>query len=327
MNDLDAELLTMLQRGVPIAARPFAVIGGEIGLSEQGVIARTQDLLDDGTARRFGAVFDSSSLGYGSTLCAVHIPEEDLERAATVLIPHPGITHCYQREGKPNLWFTMTAPTASLTLEVEKTSDALAPYELINLPAIRKFKIEAVFDVRGQAERDHNPPATQPSPTQKQQIPPLSDDERWVVRGMQGNMPLSPDPFRVLASEAAYEHRDLLALLTRWKSTGILRRVALIMRHRELGFTSNSMCVWLADENKIEEAGSAMARHPEVSHCYQRPAFESFPYNLYAMVHAGSDNELTSIFERLSNETGLKNGRTMTSVREFKKSSPVFFCE
>ena len=106
---VDARLLVILQQGLPIDARPFARIGEGLGLSEEAVLARVRSLFESGVARRFGAVFESRNLGYLSTLCAVDVPAGDLEAAAARIAPHPGITHCYEREGHPNLWFTMTA--------------------------------------------------------------------------------------------------------------------------------------------------------------------------------------------------------------------------
>ena len=68
-----------------------------------------------------------------------------------------------------------------------------------------------------------------------------------------------------------------------------------------------------------------MARSPHVTHCYERPCFPAFPFNLYAMIHAKSREEAIGIFKQLG--VGLADGRMLWSVREFKKSSPVFFCE
>ena len=322
-DNLDAELVTVLQQGVPIEKRPFRLIGSELGMAEQEVLERAGSLLDQGTARRFGAVFDSRSLGYSSTLCAVDVPEEDIERAAGVLVPDPGVTHCYQRGGNPNLWFTVTAPAGRFDARLDAIAKTLAPYELLNLPALRRFKVEAVFDVRESPGKEQR----QPAPDGRGSIITLTEQERQVVRGLQGNVPLSTDPFGALASELGCDHDELLLLLRNWKQAGMLRRVGLIMRHRELGFLANGMCVWRAPEGEVEEAGRIMAGHREVSHCYERPYSGSFPYNLYAMVHAAGGDELGMFFERLSEETGLENGRMMVSVREFKKSSPVFFCE
>lgn len=317
-DTIDARLLVALQKGLPIDARPFARIGGDLGLSEEAVLARVRALFETGVARRFGAVFDSRSLGYESTLCAAEVPERDLEAAVARIVPHPGITHCYEREGHPNLWFTMTALAADFQREIDRVSAALGPYGVLSLPALRKFKVEAVF---GQSEGAKAPQV----PVLSQE--PFAESERRIVRRLQANIEVSEDPFGVLAKDLGLSAADLLALLKKWEQRGIIRRIGLVLRHRQLGFSANSMCVWPVAPERIAAAGESMARSPHVSHCYERPSFPAFPCNLYAMIHAKTREEAVGIFERLGADAGLSGGRMLWSVREFKKSSPVFFCE
>ena len=317
----DDKLLVALQKGLPLESRPFAAIGRDLGLSEEAVLAHVNALFESGVARRFGAVFDSHSLGYTSTLCAVEIPSENLESAVARITDHPGITHCYEREGHPNLWFTMTAIAAELKNELERVSAALGHYEVLNLPALQKFKIEAVFGQQtgGRASSRAAAHHTNPSPT------PLTEREQTVVHRLQANITVSADPFGTLAQELGYAPADLLALLQRWQQTGIIRRIGLVLRHRQLGFSANSMCVWAVTADQIKAAGASLAKSPHVTHCYERPCFPAFPYNLYAMIHAKSREEAISVFEQLGRDAGLSNGRMLWSVHEFKKASPVFF--
>ncbi len=319
----DSRLLVALQAGLPFVQHPFASIGGDLGLSEDAVLAQVHALFTTGVARRFGAVFDSQSLGYQSTLCAADIPPDSLESAAARITPHPGITHCYEREGHPNLWFTLTAPAAELNHELKRVSEALGGYEVLNLPALQKFKIEAVF---GRGDGPLDPPSRQPTAT-NHPAPPLTERERQVVRRLQANIAVSPDPFGVLASELGFDPAELLALLNRWKESGIIRRVGLVLRHGKLGFSANSMCVWPVPADRITNAGKSLALSPHVTHCYERPSSTAFQYNLYAMIHARSRDEAVGIFELLASTARLSNGRMLWSAREFKKSSPVFFCE
>ena len=323
----DRELVTLLQQGIPITPQPFDRLGEALGLDGDAVVARARALFDAGTARRFGAVFDSLSLGYRSTLLAVDVPESELDRAVATLSPDPGVTHCYQRQGHPNLWFTLTARRDRFGATLAGMAAALEPYTLRDLPATRRFKIQAVFDVRDGAQRPAPDQGRPPQGATATAAPPLSEEEQTVVRALQGNVPLSRDPFAELATTLNMEHAQLLALLSRWKACGILRRVGLIMRHTQLGFRANGMCVWTVEADRVEAAGRYLAAQREVSHCYERPGFEGFPYNLYAMTHAGDSDELKRCFERLGSEGDLGEGRMMVSVREFKKSSPVFFCE
>ena len=321
-----AALRVALQRGIPLVPRPMAALGQELDLAEADVVRALSDLFTEGTARRFGAVFDSRHLGYGSTLCAVDVPAHDLERVAALFMPIPGVTHCYEREGQPNLWFTMTAPADRLQAELQSLGQALAPYALLDLPALKRFKVEVVLD----AHKGHDPRAGQPREPESGAAlkpPALGEREQDLVRMLQGNLLVSADPFAAVADALGWDHGELLTLLQDWKQQGILRRVGVILRHRKAGFTANGMCIWDVPDEDVDRAGRALAANPEVTHCYERPRWEGFQYNLFAMVHARERQITQAIFERLSQQTGSDDGNVLISVREFKKTSPVFFCE
>ena len=320
-DSVGGRLLVALQEGLPLVPRPFARVGAALGLSEETVLVRIRTLFETGVARRFGAVFESRSLGYESTLCAAEVPARDVEAAAARIAPHPGITHCYEREGHPNLWFTLTAPAEELKAELKRVAAALGVYDVLNLPALQKFKVEAVF---GRSEDNQAPPS--PSPATPS-VTRLTERERQVVRRLQASIAVTEDPFGLLAGELGYAPSELIDLLRRWEQAGVIRRIGLIVRHGQLGFSANSMCVWTVAADRIAAAGRVMARSPHVTHCYERPCFPAFPFNLYAMIHAKAREEAVGIFERLGSEAGLCGGRMLWSVREFKKSSPVFFGE
>ena len=145
------------------------------------------------------------------------------------------------------------------------------------------------------------------------------------MRLLQANITVCENPFGALAQELSYDPADLLALLQRWQQCGIIRRLGLVLRHRQLGFSANSMCVWAVTPDRIAAAGATMAQSPHVTHCYERPCFPAFPYKLYAMIHAKSREEAVVIFQHLQADAGLADGRMFWSVREFKKASPIFF--
>lgn len=321
------ELLLALQRGLPFVARPFAAVGEQVGASESSVLACVTALLKCGTARRFGAVFDSHSLGYDSTLCAADVPQKSLPAVTARLTPHSGVTHCYERGGRPNLWFTLTAPQAGFAAARQTIAVALRPYELVDLPAWRTFKIEAVFDTRLVGDGKAGPPPARYR-AKRQFLPEtLNERERAIVRRLQDSIPIVAEPFAALGEELRWMPDDLLARLSQWHQSGILRRIGLIVRHRELGFTANAMCVWAADPLRTADAGRVLAGFPEVTHCYERRPHPLFPFNLFAMIHAGRTEDVHRIRERMTEGAGLTGGLLLMSTREFKKSSPRFFEE
>ena len=327
-EEQDAGLLLALQRGLPLDRRPVARVGEKLGLAEDQVLERAAVFVRDGLVRRFGAVFDARSLGYDSTLCAVEAPEPDLERLAALLQPLPGVTHCYQREGMPSLWFTLTAPAQELAGAVAALARQMAPCALLNLPTRRTFKIGVVLDVRAAAGRTPAPAVpTHRAAARGATAREFPERERAVVRLFQKNLPLTAEPFVAAAEALHWAPDELLALLGTWQQQGVLRRIGLVPYHRELGFAVNGMCIWKADPEKIEAAGRVLAAAPEVTHCYERAMDPRFPYNLFAMLHAQSLPEAQAAQARLAAAAGLFAGRMLLSVREFKKTSPQFFEE
>jgi DNA-binding Lrp family transcriptional regulator len=146
-----------------------------------------------------------------------------------------------------------------------------------------------------------------------------------VVRALDANLPLVEHPFAKIAEELGLPESDLLARLDAWKKQGVLRRMALIVRHRKLGFTANGMCVWDVPEDAVLEAGRRVAEAPEVSHCYERPRSDRFPFTLYAMIHTGDPESTRRLFERIGRDAGLESGQLLLSLREFKKTSMTYF--
>ena len=117
----------------------------------------------------------------------------------------------------------------------------------------------------------------------------------------------------------------LLKQLRSWQEAGIMRRIGLLLRHREIGFKANGMCCWDMPGAEVLEAGRRVAAFPEVTHCYERPRMDIFPFRLYAMIHTRTWLGTQQLFERISREAGLSNGQLLLSVTEYKKTSMQFF--
>ena len=145
MDDKDKELLNLLQDGLPLCERPFEELARRIGLGEEDVLSRVRDMKADKTIRRLGGVFDSETLGFVSTLCALSVPEEKIEDAVKAINRHAGVTHNYLRDHAYNIWFTATAPSRErldqMITEIRQDVGA----DIYCLPAMQKFKINAKF--------------------------------------------------------------------------------------------------------------------------------------------------------------------------------------
>ncbi len=320
MNGND-DLLLQLQEGLPLVVRPFDAVAERAGLDGREVISALEELKRSGRMRRFGAVFDSRRLGYSSTLCAMSVPAAEIDDAVAPLKSDKCVTHCYERDCDLNIWFTYTAPRDEMPQCVERLQSRFSRWTLHNLPALRRFKVNVIFGNRSssssQVERDildHSG-----------LVEPLGEQDREIVRLLQGDIPLCRDFFDSIAGSAGLDVDSLLKRLRSWQESGLLRRIGALLFHYKLGFSANGMCVWDVQPEAIEDVGRSLAACREVSHCYERRSFPEFPYNLYAMIHAQSISEAEAICDRLSRDVVGASSNMLLSTREFVKRSALFF--
>ena len=324
----DAAMVVALQRGIPLCARPFEELSRELGCGEADLLACLARQRAMGTVRRFGAVFDTRRLGYRSALCAAAVSVEALDAAAAKLTPLVGVTHCYVREatsalrpGVPNLWFTLSYPADIFPAMVDEVAARLGPYALHVLPATRRYKVDVVF---GAATR-----AREEDVAEGDDLPPVTARDRAVIGALQGDTEARADFFAALAGRLGMKEWDLLSTLEIWRRKGRLKRIGLLLHHRNAGWSANGMCCWRV-AGDTTAAGRALAARGEVTHCYERPEAPNFPYNLFAMVHARAAAEANAQFASLSAEVNRVAGTAVPAVmllstREYKKTSMTFF--
>lgn len=320
-------VLTRLQHGVDPVARPFQ----ELPLPEREVVALLERAMEDGLVRRFGAVFDARRLGYRSVLCALDCPPDRLEAQVAIIISHPGVTHCYERRpligdaDYPALWFTLAMLHESFGVGLAVLRHQLGSDPLLELPALRRFKIDVVFDLRT-VDRDETFPGAIPAAERSggESFRVFTESERELVRALDQQIPAVERPFAMIAGQLGRGEEDVLAQLQEWKRGGVLRRIAAVLNHREAGFKANAMCVWPV-ECDVVAAGRRVAQRTEVTHCYQRPRHARFPFDLYAMIHTASWPQTQALFEDITADCKLSGGELFASGREFKKSSMHYF--
>ena len=154
MDAVDKQILAIIQSGFPIAPRPYAVVGEQIGISEDETLSRVTKLREDRVIRRIGANFGSRELGWESTLCAAKVPEEKIDEFVAEVNKHKGVTHNYLRENEFNIWFTYIGTDLE---DVENTLQSITDktgIKVLNLPASFMFKIKVDFNMDDDKEDD-----------------------------------------------------------------------------------------------------------------------------------------------------------------------------
>jgi len=331
LTELDKRVLTEIQANLPVAPAPYAVLAERVDSTEAEVLASVLGMKRDAVIRRIGAIFDSHRLGYRSTLCAIAAPPERVEEVAALIGCYPNVTHNYLREDRYNIWFTLIAESRQrieqILIEIAATTRI---EDILDLPAIRLFKIRVDFDLTGSREgRGEAPPIVKPAETE---AATLTDDEKALARLLQDDLPETLTPFADLAARLRDRDVDVteewvIERTAAWRDSGVIRRFGAAIKHHKTGFAANAMGVWTSPEDGIEEIGAIMASFKEVSHCYQRPSTPTWPANLYTMIHGRSREECEDVAHRIQGATGLPEPRLLYSVKEFKKTSMKYFAE
>jgi siroheme decarboxylase len=122
---------------------------------------------------------------------------------------------------------------------------------------------------------------------------PLDAIDRAIVRATQAGLPLCAQPYHAVAERVGVDPDEVMARMRRMLAAGIIRRIGAVPNHYRLGYRANGMSVWDVPDEQITELGRRVGALPFVSHCYRRPRRPpQWPYNLFAMVHGRTQDEV-----------------------------------
>jgi DNA-binding Lrp family transcriptional regulator len=325
LTPLDRAVLARIQGECPFSPDPYADLARELGSTPEAVHDSVVRLRQGGVIRRIGGSFAAGGVGYTSTLVAARVDPERIEAAAAVASAFPEVTHNYERNAAFNLWFTViAADRRRLDAVLDAVRQAPGVHDLHDLPARRLFKIRVDFAfAEGPAESALPAAAATPEPV----CAALDGTDRRAIRLACGDLGLDRYPFRAWAAELDVPEADLLARLAAYRQRGAMRRFGAVIRHHAAGFTANGMSVWDVPDADVGFVCERLAACPEISHCYERPRFPGWPYNVFGMIHGRSREECLSVAIRVAEQTGLSDYDVLFSVREFKKTSMIYFAD
>jgi DNA-binding Lrp family transcriptional regulator len=328
LDELDRRLLNLMQGSFPITRRPYRSVADQAGISEDRAIERVRQLIDDRIIRQVTPIFDTRALGYSSMLVAAKVDPENPWRAANLINQHPGVSHNYLRNHEFNIWFTIaTEPNSPLGLDgtLEVLAREAGAESVRQLPTLRLFKIRMDLEMEGSTEDLAK--AVQALPPAETEPQPYDEFDIAVIRATQGDLPVAPEPYAPAAATLNVPQERLLGHLQAMQERHLLRRVAAILFHRRAGFSANGMGVWKVPDERIMELGPRMAAFRGISHCYQRPIYQDWPYSVFTMAHGRSKDECDAILASIAVDTGISERATLYSSTEFKKIRLLYFTE
>lgn len=322
----DKQLLNDIQWVFPLVDRPYLEISKRHNMSEDEVMRRIAYMKDIGLIRQINAIFDTRRLGYKSALVAFAVMPDKLDSVANEVNKHPGVSHNYERNHDFNMWFTLAVPPyGDMKRDLDRLAslDGVIKYRL--LPTLKLYKIGVRLDMV-------NDDAEKPKPIDEvKQLNPqkieITENDKYFIRELQKDLKVIPEPFKEMAENLRITTTELFAKAKEYEKNGVMRRFAAILRHRDAGFSANGMVVWQVPDEKIDEIGYKLAAFPQVSHCYRRPVYPDWQFNLFSMIHARTLEAAEKIAVEMSEIVEIKDYRILFSSREFKKERVKYFEE
>lgn len=296
---LEFRLLNEFQRDFPLCPAPFAELASRLGVAEKAVLGGLEKLRREGKVSRVGAVFAPKRIG-ASTLAAMAVPPERLAAVADAVNRFPEVNHNYEREHRYNLWFVVTAASEGRLQAVLAAIEQSAGLPLLALPLLEEFHIDLGF--RLDAGREKRVVEARPVVP----APPMDEAGRRLVAVLQEGLPLFIRPFQVIAERVGSSEGEVLARIGRWLEEGAIKRFGIVVRHHELGYTSNAMVVHDIPDDRVGDVGRALALEPAVTLCYRRPrVLPEWPYNLFCMIHGRERADVEAAIAGLRAHHGL----------------------
>ncbi len=314
-SPLEFALLNDWQHELPLVSAPFAEIGRKHGVDEAAVLNALKRLSARGAVSRVGAVFAPWRIGV-STLAAMAVPSERLEQVAAIVSARREVNHNYEREHRCNLWFVATARDEGLLAAALDGIAAAADLPVMSLPLVEQYHIDLGFDLCDAAKARGTAGETRREP--------LRPEEQRLAAVLEPGLRLVPQPYATAADHAGIDEEQAIAHLRRWLADGIVKRLGVVVHHRELGYKANAMVVFDVPDADAASVGARLAAEPGVTLCYRRRRHAQWPYNVYCMVHGRTRDEVAPTIQRLGKIVGGTH-EVLFSTRRFKQRGARYF--
>ncbi|MBF0454897.1 MAG: AsnC family protein [Magnetococcales bacterium] len=156
----------------------------------------------------------------------------------------------------------------------------------------------------------------------------LNNRELTLLTAIQEGFPLTSRPFQQIGQKVGWSEDEVISGLSDLQNRGIIKRMGVIVRHRELGFKANAMVVWDVPEDQVSRLGKKISQLDFVTLCYhRRRSLPRWPYNLYCMIHGRERDQVLKSIDSLEGYCGMKDipKQVLFSLRRFKQQGAHYF--
>ena len=130
--------------------------------------------------------------------------------------------------------------------------------------------------------------------------PPLTDFQKQLCNRLQRGLPLCPRPFAEIARDIDSQETEVLAATRDLKEAGIIRRLAAVVNHRALGFSSTLVTAHVP-EDQLPQVTAAVNALPGVSHNYLR----QHRFNMWFTLQETSPAHVQATLSELGSKFGM----------------------
>jgi len=321
LNKFQKELCNIIQEPLPLRPAPFADIAERLSSDEATVISQLQELKSLGIIRRFNGTINYRALGKVAALVTAHIPENDLTAAIAVINALPGVSHNYLREHKYNLWFTLQADSIEQIENLLANLSRRLGCRFHSMPATKVFKLYVRFDADFPEKVSALPDVetdTYDVGTLNSEPTNLTSLEKDILTKLQEDLEISHRPFDCLATDTITVEAAIEAIQS-LIDKGVIRAPSAILNHHKLGFDANVMLCAKVPPERIDNVGKRLAQLKIVSHCYERKTFQGWPYNLFAMMHVRTPEQIRLVTDQFTAAEQIDEFELLFTTAELKK--------
>ncbi|MCW8834348.1 MAG: hypothetical protein OQK09_02895 [Colwellia sp.] len=311
LSQLQQDIINNFQKGFPLCSRPYLAIAQELShyhheLNEQAVFTTLKDLDYLGVTSRIGPVFDHKKAG-ASTLAALAVEPKNLDKIASIVNQFEQVNHNYARgshfdKTDYNLWFVVTASDPVALNNTLTRIELLTGLAVLVLPMEASYHLDLAFTINITGKNSPIVNTVQAVDTHCESE--LTEIQKTQLRKLiEAGLPKLLQPYEKIAQAINASEQQVLAQITHWQKTGLIRRFGLVVKNRKLGFNANAMVVWNINDAQVDAIAAKLSKRSEVSLCYRRPRRgPNWPYNLFCMIH-GTDKDV--VLQQISNITEL----------------------
>ena len=298
---LDRQLLDAYEHDFPVCEMPYAAMARRFHCRTSEVLQRLAGLVRRGVVSRVGPVFAPGRVD-ASTLVAMAVPGARLESITKWVRRYQAVSHLDEREHEFNLWFVLAAANAGALHEAVADIRRRTGLEVLDLRLERDYHVDSGFPAqRGSPSGRFPATAGRDSPAR---CPPLDASDRPFVEAMRDGLPLTARPYATVADRIGLSEAQVMERLQRLRCEGVIERMGMMVRHRELGSGANAMVAFDVPCARVDMVGERLARLAPVTECYRRTRRAPiWPFNLHCMLHGRGRADVMDQVEALLHET------------------------